>query len=36
MVGAWKDWDKYGTIQVDYQIEEWYMVAMFLNIKVAI
>ena len=31
-----KDWYKYGTIQVDYQTEEQYIVTIFLNIKVII
>ena len=33
---AQEDLDKCGTIQVDYQTEEQYMIAMFLNIEVVI
>jgi len=36
MIGAWKDWDKCSTIQVDYQAKEQYMAAMLLNIEVVI
>ena len=36
IIGAWKDWDKYSTTQVDYQAKEQYMAAMLLNIEVVI
>ena len=36
IMGAQKNLDECGTIQVDYQTEEQYMIAMFLNIEVVI
>ena len=36
MIGVWKNEYEYSTIQVDYQTEKQYIVAMFLNIEVVI
>ena len=35
-MGAQEDLDECSTIQVDYQTEEQYIIAMFLNIEVVI